>query len=337
MDYPIINIVSNDQVDFEAKYICFLAKNISLGQYQDNGFLVLPHLERGNSKAIHFPDLGYSKDFWKAINVNSNNDLSANYSQKAIGEVKNALSKYKKEKFYSETLAVTNDWARMEQEFFNDVEKFLHFEKALDKVEKINILITSFGTRGSFNPPRVGNKFNLNVTSRVDYPAGNIALSILQNLYIIDTGIGGEIGDKKYLKRMSAISFLMTLTIFNKYYLNFTDLTKPRFTTNQDLVTQSDKYLAKLGFNKKNINMTLDGKELTVQENSVYKLLLKNAGEYLSFDEIADALWGGGSDDKYSLEAMAKVIENLRRKIGESGINKELIFTKRGRGYMFVR
>jgi len=77
------------------KLICFLAKNISLGYYQNNGFLVLPYLERGNSRAIYFPNLGYSKEFWKAINVNSNNDLSASYSQKAIDEVKNSLKNIK--------------------------------------------------------------------------------------------------------------------------------------------------------------------------------------------------------------------------------------------------
>lgn len=335
MNYPKVNILADKQEDFEAKYICFLAKNISLGQYQNSNFLVLPHLEKGNSKAVCFPNLGYSKEFWKAINVNSNNDLSASYSQKAIDEVKNSLKKYKSENFETEIAKVKSDWDKMENDFFNDINKFLNFEKTLSKIEKINILITPFGTRGSFNPPRVGNNFNLNVTSRVDCPAGNIASGILQNLYIINTWIGGEIGDENYTKRMSAISFLMTSTIFNKYYPDFTDITKTKFTVDKNLLLQSNKYLEKLGI-KSNKNILNELRNLTIQEEKVLKELIGNIGDYVTFDRIGEILWGDKIDEKYSLSAMAKVIENLRKKIKEFGINKEIIFTKRGKGYIII-
>jgi len=318
------------------KLICFLAKNISLGYYQNNGFLVLPYLERGNSRAIYFPNLGYSKEFWKAINVNSNNDLSASYSQKAIDEVKNSLKKYKNENFETKIIKIKLDWYKMEKDFFGDIDKFLNFGKALAKVEKINVLITPFGTRGSFNPPRVGNKFNLNVTSRVDCPAGNIASGILQNLYIIKTWIGGEIRDENYTKRMSAISFLMTSSIFNKYYPNFEDLTKPMFTVNRGIVLQSNNYLEKLGLKNNKKNLLDELRNLTKQEEKVLKELVGNTGNYVTFDKIGEILWEDKIDEKYSLSAMAKVMENLRRKIKGIGVNKEVIFTKRGKGYLFL-
>ena len=318
------------------KLICFLAKNISLGYYQNNGFLVLPYLERGNSRAIYFPNLGYSKEFWKAINVNSNNDLSASYSQKAIDEVKNSLKKYKNENFETKIIKIKLDWYKMEKDFFGDIDKFLNFGKALAKVEKINVLITPFGTRGSFNPPRVGNKFNLNVTSRVDFPAGNIAFGILQNLFIIDSWIGGEIASEKYIKRMAAMTFLMKSTIFSKYYPDFTDITKTKFTVDRDLLSQSNKYLVELGLINKNVSIIEKLNNLTTQEEKVLKVLNNNRGNYVTFDEIADVLWGNDMDDKFSLLVMSKVMENLRRKIREIGVNKEVIFTKRGKGYMII-
>jgi hypothetical protein len=45
MNYPKVNIFTDNTGDFEAQYICFLAKGISLGEYQNNGFTVLPTLD----------------------------------------------------------------------------------------------------------------------------------------------------------------------------------------------------------------------------------------------------------------------------------------------------
>lgn len=336
MNYPKINIFTDNQDDFEARLICFLAKGISMKTYQDGGFVVLPHLEMSNQKSVFFPDLGYSSEFWRYINVNGNKNLSADFPKKAVDEVKKKLALYSKNKYESQILKIKSDWEKIEKDFFDDVEKFLDFDKALDKVEQINVLITPFGTRGSFNPPRVGNKFNLNVTSRIDCPAGNIASGILQNLYIIKTWIGGEIGDDNFKKRMAAISFLMTSTIFNKYYPDYDDLAKTKFTVDKELITKSNKYLEKLGL--KNINKIIldELRNLTKQEENVLKELVKNTGEYVSFDKVGEILWGDKVDEKYSLSAMAKVIENLRKKIKEIGVNKEMIFTKRGKGYIMM-
>jgi len=336
MNYPNINILAEDKDDFEVKYICFLAKNISQNTYQDGGFLILPHLDESNAKSVFFPDLGYSKEFWKYINVNSNKNLSADFPKFAVDEVKKRLTLYPKNKYEREIQKIKSDWGKMEKEFFGDIDKFLDFGKALAKVEKINVLITPFGTRGSFNPPRVGNKFNLNVTSRVDCPAGNIASGILQNLYIIKTWIGGEIRDENYTKRMSAISFLMTSSIFNKYYPNFEDLTKPMFTVNRGIVLQSNNYLEKLGLKNNKKNLLDELRNLTKQEEKVLKELVGNTGNYVTFDKIGEILWEDKIDEKYSLSAMAKVMENLRRKIKGIGVNKEVIFTKRGKGYLFL-
>lgn len=334
--YPKINIYTDSSGDFECKYVCFLAKGISMGEYQKNGFIVTPKLESSNPKSVHFPDLAYSKNFWKSINVNSNKNLNGDYPQSATKEVKQLLTDHKIKDTKSNLSKITKDWNKIEKGFFNDINKFLDFKKALSKVENINILITPYGTRGSFNPPRVGNKFNLNVTSRIDLPAGNIAVGILQNLYIIDTWIGGEIGEESYIKRMSAISFLMKNTIFKKYYPDFIDLTKPKFVTDHTLIEKSKKFLKKLGFEDKKEELSKMLSNLTKQEESVINLLEYNKNRIVSFDQVARVIWKDKMDDKFSLEAMAKVIENLRKKIKLIGINKEVIFTKRGSGYILI-
>lgn len=333
MNYPKINIITDYSADLEAQYLCFLAKGISIGEYQDNGFAVTPTLEYGNAKTVHFPNLPYSKNFWRTTNFNPNINFSTQYPKTAIDEIKNLLVSYDKNDYSNEIEKIKKDWLKIEKPFFNDINTFLDLKKALSKINRIDILITPFGALGSFNPSRVGNKFNLNVTSRVDFPAGNICAGILQNLYIIENSIGGEIGDEKYLKRMSAINFIFENTIFKKYYPKFKNLIKPQFTFSGELLNKSDRYLIKLGFPQKDTSIDVNNKVFSKQEKDLLSTLIKNKGKIVTFDKAANTLWKNNTDDKFSLEAMAKVIQSIRKKIKGLGINKEVIFTKRGKGY----
>ncbi len=337
MNYPKITIFTDNTGDFEAQYICFLAKGISMGEYQNNGFAVLPNLNINNPKSVYFPDLGYSTKFWRSIVSNPNKNLSHLFPKPAINEVKEKLSRYKIGKYEESIEKIKEDWRKIEVGFFKDVSNFLNFEKALSKIEEINILITPYGTRGSFNPPRIGNKFRLFVTSRVDMPAGNIAAGLLQNLYIIDTNIGGEIGEDKYIKRMSAISFLFKNTIFKKYFKTYKNLLDNDFSCDLETISKSSEFLESLGFKQEEVKININDPIFTKQEKDVLGVLIRNKGQIITFDEIADAIWKENTDQKFSLEAMAKIIQNIRIKVRTLGINKEVIFTKRGSGYLLLK
>lgn len=337
MSYPKINTFTDNTDNFEAQYICFLAKGISLGEYQNNGFTVLPNLDSKNPKSVYFPDLDYSSKFWRLIVSNPNRNLSHLFPKPAINEVKEKLSKYKVGKYEKDIEKIKNEWKRIEKKFFKDVSNFLHFEKSLAKIDEINILITPHGTIGSFNPPRIGNKFKLFVTSRVDMSVGNIASGILQNLYIIENNIGGEIGEDKYIKRMSAIAFLFENTIFKSYYPKYNNLLKNDFGCDLKTINKSNEYLEKLGFKQEEIKININNPIFTKQEKDVLGALIQNTGQIVTFDDMADIIWKDNSDQKFSLEAMAKVIQNIRIKIRTLGINKEVVFTKRGSGYILLQ
>lgn len=336
MSYPKINIFTDNTGDFEAQYICFLAKSITLAEYQNNGFTVLPNLDSKNPRSVYFPDLDYSTKFWRSIISNPNRNLSHLFPKPAIAEVKEKLSKYKVDKYKKDIENIKKEWKKIEKTFFKDVNNFLNFEKSLAKIDEINILLTPYGTIGSFNPPRVGNKFKLFVTSRVDMPVGNIAAGILQNLYIIENNIGGEIGEDKYIKRMSAIAFLFENTKFFKYYPNYKNLLKNNFDLDIKLLNKSNEYLEKLGFNQQEIKIDVNNQIFTKQEKEVLGALIRNKGQVVSFDQMAELIWKNNADQKFSLEAMAKIIQNIRIKIRTLGINKEVIFTKRGNGYLLL-
>ena len=135
---------------------------------------------------------------------------------------------------------------------------------------------------------------------------------------------------------MSAINFIFEHTIFKKYYPTYQNILKDNYSENLELLTKSNKYLEKLGFKAKSIQIDPNSKVFSIQESKLITKLTQNKNTVVTFDEVADCLWGEQSDEKFSLESMAKVIENIRRKIREQGINKEVIFTKRGRGYVFI-
>lgn len=131
---------------------------------------------------------------------------------------------------------------------------------------------------------------------------------------------------------MSAINFLFTNTVFAKYYPSFENPDNDKFTVSQILLSKSGKYLTELGFPNKDINLGKDG-VFSPQEENLLKSLQENRGKVVSFDTMARILWGKDSYEKYSPQAMAKVIENIRRKIKDQGINKEIVFTQRKKGY----
>jgi DNA-binding response OmpR family regulator len=54
----------------------------------------------------------------------------------------------------------------------------------------------------------------------------------------------------------------------------------------------------------------------------------------VTYDQIGDWFWGEEATEKYSLYSIAKIMEKIRKKIKDTGVYQELIFTIRGQGYV---
>lgn len=175
-----------------------------------------------------------------------------------------------------------------------------------------DLLETEYGTVGSYD------KYVM--THRKDNSRQEFEKTFTLMKLLLKNKDRGEIGDVIWHKRNAIIEYL-----FGKF----------KSKESLELAKQSEKYLEKLGFGSK-IEIP-EIKSLTRQEEDVLNLLKRNQGEIVTFDEVANCLWKERSDDKFSLEAMAKVVENLRKKIKAKRINKELIFTKRGSGYLLLK
>lgn len=100
-----------------------------------------------------------------------------------------------------------------------------------------------------------------------------------------------------------------------------------------DLAIESSQYLLSHGVSIPKYLQELEDKELTNNEGILLGLLKERKDSLVTFEEVGDALWGENSAEVYSLYAITKLVERLRKKIKASGINSELVHTQRGVGY----
>lgn len=89
---------------------------------------------------------------------------------------------------------------------------------------------------------------------------------------------------------------------------------------------------------EKNSQVFLGNKklELTEEEGLFLKTLIKNKNRTVDFDQIADCLWAGQAEKKFSLYAITKLAQRTRKKIARAGICPEIIQAKKGKGYLLV-
>jgi DNA-binding winged helix-turn-helix (wHTH) protein len=79
------------------------------------------------------------------------------------------------------------------------------------------------------------------------------------------------------------------------------------------------------------------GEELTRQEYDLLVYFLKAPDKVHSRDEVAEAIWGKESFDKYSDWAIDQLMSKLRKKLSQIGVGSGLLKTVRGRGYKFTQ
>lgn len=319
-----VNFITDD-LQKEAEYLCFLARNICKGIYSKDSFYVLPYLEKLNIKAVYFPDLGYSRDFWRKINISKNNDFGGNYPEECVGEVLSKLTKSKSNNFDK----LIREWKQKEPDFFNIID--ILFDNQTSKIKGINIILTEYGTLGSFNVK----DGNFIATHRVDIHSDDIGRKILYMLIKMVTKKSTEIGENDWYQRRAIANYILEHSKLNRIIPNAKN-TAPK-KKESILKKDSANYLKKLGFYPENQvfkisqwgKVTIRNKDIskifTTSEEQVVKVLLKNKGEIVNFIEFSSIP---------SLYALAKVIENIRTKIRDLGINKEVITTVRGRGYL---
>jgi len=118
----------------------------------------------------------------------------------------------------------------------------------------------------------------------------------------------------------------------NRFIINFSELSKAALKI-PNLVN------TKLSFKNKKIwaEKTDISPQLSPVQQDLLQVLLKNIGKPVSREEIAQAIWKKGWEEKYSDWAIDQAVSGLRKKLEKLWINPQLIKTVKKKGFLVVK
>jgi len=331
-------------LETEAQRLLHCAHQIVIGFYRVNNFIVLPYTPKaGNALIVTFPDLPYNTipRFWdrvKKINIDDFPlQIKSNLLRQTTTLLKNAnlpapdLQKTKKL------------WEKAGDKILNEIYRIMPAKR--DRIKKIVIHPTSFGTTCSFNLSKKGVDY-VEMYLRQDQGISTIAEAILTSL--IRPDIYEKLGGVWQESEIVA-DWLLTQSslagVIRKYEKksNFVPTIKgTRIKQQARLISESDKFYKKLGLPAQTKVFNLNGltpeihkrpiENLNPKEKILLRELIQKENTILTFDEIADSL--SQNEEQFSLWALAKLVERLRTKLEENGLSGSYIQTLRGQGYI---
>ncbi len=336
MGYP--KVVFETRSEALANYLCYLGKQIACGFYQDRRFLVLPKLVEKETRVVYFPDLPYPKEFWGQVSK-FKQDQEVFFFEKETVEVAVKLLSLQEELLLHKSSSLEMLWRKKEKEFFDTCKEFLP-KFPLNQIRTINVLVSPFGTVGSFHFKRTGKFYDFTITVRSDFGPAQIAESILSLMFWIENTVPKL---TLWYQTEANVDFLLTKTklgaIFDFSYIPtvsaLPDLPAGRQEIPANLVAESENYLKKLGFPIKPI-LDIPLNKFTPNEKRILGGFIANKNKILTYDQIGEIFWGNDEAalDKFNLYSIAKIMEKIRKKIKDHGIYQELIYTVRGQGYV---
>ena len=319
------------------------AYQIIIGFYKTNNFIVLPYNPNINSvNIVTFPNLPFNKipRFWEQAKKSNVKNLPVKIDRNLLKTTSNLLQKELTKKPNFEK--VKKLWSEAEKNIIEEIYKVIPNKK--DKIKKITIYPTLFGTSCSFN--WIDKNGEIILYLREDQGVHTITEAIITSLTRVDIyekleGLWQEseiITD--FLVTESSIA--KVLQKFEKAEKYIPTLKGVRIKEQAKLLAESDEFYVKLGipsftkpFGYNGLIPELFGKpvaNLTETEKKVLLSLIRKSNTVTEIDELGEVMFK--SDDNFSLYAISKTIQRLRNKLEENGISGSYIQTLRGKGYV---
>lgn len=219
------------------------------------------------------------------------------------------------------------EWQKVDQKFWQELIKI--FPAEYRWIGSVEVRITKNGSQSSHYllNKKKGEKLILNV--REGSPAHEIANLIILSLIFPLTD---ELG-LSFTKRQALRNFVMSRPPFKKLFLEFKPKLYDSLKIPIRLREKSDQYIKYLGIPNiidpvKTINENVD--IFGAKEIKILKELINKNGEILTYDDIADLIWGDGRFKSYW--AINKIIQRINKKVKKLEIAFE-IKGVRGVGY----
>jgi hypothetical protein len=331
-------ITFSNSPEMEARRVLFLTASLTRNWYQKHNFLILPKLYQSipTSQTI-IPDLPYSSipNYWtKVSKLKLTTPINA--PLELLNSTQSLIQKDYDSKLHQKYLAkLEAKWIKIAPSFWNNL--FTLFPNYRGQIKHINIYSTQYGPISTFSLAS-GPNTDITIFMRHDADVDKLIWTILASLFRgkmeyqmkhtweeIETTLD-------WLMSESALSTGIKLTHPIIKNIRSNQLASSR--------TKSQKYLASLGLTTTSVWRVDqsdicfgDTKILNLSENEqkLLELLLTKRGQTTSYDEIANLLWPNG--ENFSLFAISKEIERLRKRIKAAGVIPAVIHTHRKVGY----
>ncbi len=302
--------------------------------YFKHGFLVLPEVVGNVWKAVYLPDWNYDeveKGFWGQVAKTDYGSLI--WREDELAKRINGL--VKERQMDVETLR--EKWETVEDDFWKNVGSV--FPEMVDKEVKLLIKPTEYGSGVSYSMGDMNERvLNLAVWWRQDISVDRLAHGVLSALVMNSVRVEGYSWEESEV----FVDLLFRYGGLSKLFPGFVGTTRGLKTAvDQQWIDKANDYMCKLGIlaglkaeikeddiwvNERMI------KGLTKSEYWLLKCLVENRGRVVAWETMGDNLWPD-EPEKFSLWAMRKLVQRLRRKLQSQGFADELIESCRGRGY----
>lgn len=333
--FPPISFVST--LKTEANRILHASYQTARGFYWSKKFAVLPYLVKNNPATVYLPELEYSKisNYWETVTQLSQTnsivhlDLSPELSKKLMIMLENNY-----EDISPSVQLLQNQWKQYQDKIIPYLQQ--EFADQLKRITEIEVRVTAYGTKASFDCVLPNKKAKFSCYIRQDMSVGNIVEALIQGMQYADPLVRNYSWESKE----AIVDFILDRAKKQGIIPDFQP-TLPGLNSNQELLNKSQKYLEKLGINfeKKlkieNQLIYLNGKIISAQLTSIQHIILtsliKKQNQIVTFDELADIVWQ--DDEEFSIWAINKQLQRLRTKLQSLGMEGTVLQSIKGRGY----
>ena len=230
-----------------------------------------------------------------------------------------------------EVETVAREWEKVEEKFWMELDHYLPGARKMHT--HVTVDVGRYGTISS-SYWSVGHYY-----LRADRTVADLAAMIInQTLYVGRKQLGIT-----WTKREALMDFIMTRPAMKKLFPKFEPVFTQLLRVPASVRKESENYVRELGIAKAKPDLNIEygkilvkgnvvGRELTKTEKKVLKQLIERQGELVTYDELADAVWGVGEFKTFW--ALNKTVERLRGKLAGLGVDEARLAAVRGQGYV---
>lgn len=311
--------------DTEKEKLLYSLESVANGFYPRHGYLVLPKPAKGYERyTVVIPETvkEFSGQFWS--------DAQKYGSRMPKVITKRMWKESKSIELSPVSPEVVNkfqeEWLKIEKDTLTAIEKY--FPKEIKWVKSVEVKLTKIGS-GSAHFLLVKKKGqHLSMAIREDMSVEQIVnLFVLALIYPLEKELF-----LSFTHRQTLRNFILSRNEFKKI-INF----KPEIFDNIKIPIsfrrKSEEYIKYLGIPNIIDPVKIINNYATSFGSKEYKLLMeliRKKGEVLSYDEIADLIWGEGKFKSYW--AINKIAQRIQKKLDALGVNSKLK-SQRGTGY----